>query len=106
MAATEALTISRHIDDTVMGVDKRLEGVDEKVQGVDGRVKDIDHMVKGVGHTVKSVDHRLKGVDRKVVSVIKGELRFHQMVPKPSSALYSVRCNADRICDSTSVKSS
>ena len=77
MAAAEALTISRHIDDTVKDVDKRLEAVDEKVQGVGGRVKDVDHMVKGVGHMVKGVDHRLKAVDRKVVSVIKGELSFH-----------------------------
>ena len=56
MAAAEALTISRHIDDTVTDVDKRLEGVDETV-------KDVDHIVKGVG--------------RKVVSIIKGELCFH-----------------------------
>jgi hypothetical protein len=55
MAAAEALTISRHIDDTVEEVDKRLQGVDE---------------------TVKNVDYMVKSVDRKVVSVIKGELCF------------------------------
>ena len=51
MAAAEALTISRHIDDTVE--DKRLQGVDE---------------------TVKNVDRMVKSVNCKVVSVIKGEL--------------------------------
>ena len=34
MAAVEALTISRNIDDTVKDVDKRLEGVDRKVVSV------------------------------------------------------------------------
>ena len=92
MAAAEALTISRHIDNTVKDVDKRLEGVDETV-------KDVDHMVKGVGHIVT-------GVDRNVVSVIKGKFCFYRRSSKPSSALYSVRCNRDRICDSTSFKSS
>ena len=53
MAAAEALTISRHIDDTVEEVDKRLQGVDE---------------------TVKNVDRMVKSVNCKVVSVIKGEL--------------------------------
>ena len=32
MAAAEALTISRHIDDTVKDVEKRLDGVDETVR--------------------------------------------------------------------------
>ena len=98
MAAAEALTISRDIDDTVKDIDKRLEEVDEKVQGVDGRVKDVDrmakgvghivkgvnhrmkgvnHIVKGVDHIVKGVDHRLKSVDHNVVSVIEGKLCFH-----------------------------
>ena len=92
MAAAEALTISRHIDDAVKDVGKTLEGVDETV-------KDVDHVVKGVGHIVNDVD-------RNVVSVIKGELCFHRRSPKPSSALYSVRCNGDRICNSPSVETS
>jgi hypothetical protein len=96
MAAAEALTISRNIDDTVKDVDKRLEGVDEKVQGVDGRLKDVDHMVKGVDHMVKGVnhrvkdinhmvkgiDHRLKSVDHNVISVIEGKLCLHYTAPK------------------------
>ena len=113
MAIAETLTISRDIEVIVKDVDKRLEGVDETVQDIDCRVKDVDHMVKDVGHIVKGVDQRLKGVgqrlkgvDRNVFSVIKGELCFHRRSPKLSSALNSVRCNGDRICDSTSVKSS
>ena len=104
MATAEALTISRHIDDTVKDVDKRLEGVDETVQDVVSRMKDVDHTVKVVSHMVKGVDDRLKGVDRNVVSVIKGELCFQRR--SLSSALYSVRCNANRICNTTSLKSS
>ena len=83
MAAAEALTISRDIDDTVKDIDKRLEEVDEKVQGVDrrvkgvdrmaksvdGRVKDVDSMVKGVGHIMKGVNHRVKGVNHMVKGV-------------------------------------
>ena len=75
MAAAEALTISRNIDDTVKDVDKRLEGIDEKVQGVDRKLKDVDQMVKGVGHIVK-------GVDRRVVSAMKGKLGFYQTATK------------------------
>jgi hypothetical protein len=63
MAAAEALTISRDIDDTVKDVNKRLEGV--------------NHMVKGVNHRVKGVNHLVKGVDRNVVSVVEGKLCFH-----------------------------
>ena len=98
MAAAEALTISRDIDDTVKDIDKRLEEVDEKVQGVGGGVKDVDdmvkcvdhivkgvnhrvkgvnHVVKGVSHMMKGVDHRLKCVDHNVVSAIQGKLHFH-----------------------------
>ena len=106
MAAAEALTISRHIDDAVKDVGKRLEGVDETVKDVDHMVKDVGHIVKGVDQRLKGVGQRLKGVDRNVFSVIKGELCFHRRSPKLSSALNSVRCNGDRICDSTSVKSS
>ena len=108
MAAAEALTISRNIDNTVTDVDKRLEEVDDKVQGVDGRVKDVEYTVKGVGDIVKGVDHRvkrvnhrvkgvnhmLKGVDHSlkdvvhnVVSVIERKLRFHQMVPESPLSL-------------------
>ena len=56
MAAAEALTISRHIDDTVKDVDKRLKCVAGRMEGV---------------------NHRVKRVDHKVVSVIKSMLHFH-----------------------------
>ena len=53
MAAAEALTITRGIDDNVKDVGEKLQGVDKKVE---------------------SVDH-------KIGSVIKGELELHQLVP-------------------------
>ena len=68
MAAAEALTISRGIDDRVKGVDKRLEGVDERVQRVDVKVEGIDDKVL-------SVDGKVQDVGYKVGSVIEGELK-------------------------------
>ncbi len=56
MAAAEALTITRGIDDKVKDVDERVQGVDMKVEGVDGKVQDVNH---------------------KVGSVIQGELYSH-----------------------------
>ena len=55
MAAAEALTISRGIDDRVKNVDERLEGVDERVQRVDVKVEGIDDKVQDVNHKVGSV---------------------------------------------------
>ena len=67
MAAAEALTISRGIDDRVKDVDERLEGVDERVQRVDVKVEGIDDKVL-------SIDGKVQDVNHKVGSVIEGEL--------------------------------
>ena len=88
MAAAEALTISRGIDDRVKDVDERLEGVDErvqrvdvkvegidgKVQGVDDKLLSVDRKVQDVDDNVLSVDSKVQDVDHKVGSVIEGEL--------------------------------
>jgi hypothetical protein len=88
MAAAEALTISRRIDDRVKVVDERLEGVDERVQGVDvkvegiddnvlivdSKVQGVDEKVQGINNKVLSVDRKVQDVDNKVGSVIEGEL--------------------------------
>ena len=55
MAAAEALTISRGIDDRVKDVGERLEGVDGRVQRVDVKVEGIDDKVQDVDHKVGSV---------------------------------------------------
>ena len=55
MAAAEALTISRGIDDRVKDVGERLEGVDGRVQRVDVKVEGIDDQVQDVDHKVGSV---------------------------------------------------
>ena len=69
MAAAEALTISRGIDDRVKDVDERLEGVDERVQRVDVKVEGIDDKVLSVDGKVQGVDDKLLSVDRKVQDV-------------------------------------
>ena len=38
MAAAETMTVTRDIDDTVKGIDKRVKDADDRVKGVDGRV--------------------------------------------------------------------
>ena len=55
MAAAEALTITRSIDNKVKAVDKKVEGVDERVQGVDIKVEAIDRKVQSVGDSVSAV---------------------------------------------------
>ena len=98
MAAAEALTIARGIDDKMKDVDERLEGVDEtvqsvgvkvdgidnkvlsvenKVQGVDSKVQGVDSKVQGVDDKLLIVDRGVQGVDHKVCSVIEGELYYH-----------------------------
>ena len=59
MAAAEALTIARGIDDSVKDVDERVKGVDIKIE---------------------SMSDKVQGVDHKVGSVIQGVLYFHSMV--------------------------
>ena len=54
MAAAEALTITRGIDDNV----------------------------KGVGENLQNVDKKVEGVDHKIGSIIKGELEAHQPGPE------------------------
>ncbi|KAH9055830.1 hypothetical protein EDB83DRAFT_2552617 [Lactarius deliciosus] len=46
MAAVEALTISRGIDDKVKDVDEKVEGVDWRVQSIDIKVEGIDDKVR------------------------------------------------------------
>ncbi|KAN0141731.1 hypothetical protein V8E53_000193 [Lactarius tabidus] len=63
MAAAEALTITRGIDDTVKVMDDKVDAVDKRIQDVDGMVMGVDHTMKDVDHKVKSVDHTVKGID-------------------------------------------
>ena len=93
MAAAEALTITRGIDDKVNDVDERLEGVDEgvqsigiKVKGIEDQLQIVDGKVEGVDDKLEGVDDRVKIVDHKVSSVIQGELYFHLRPSSPSSA--------------------
>ena len=53
MAAAEALTISRGIDD-------RVKDVGEKLEGVDGRVQSVDVKVEGINDKVLIVDSKVK----------------------------------------------
>jgi hypothetical protein len=92
MAAAEALTISRGIDDKVKEVGEKMARVDERVQCVDIKVEGIDNQVRRIDH--------------KVGSVIQGELYLHYRLQKLSSTCYSVRCKGDRSSDSTSGQSS
>ena len=69
MAAAEALTITRGIDDNVKDVGERLEGVDGRVQSVDVKVEGIDDKVLIVDSKVQGVDDKVQGVDDKVQSV-------------------------------------
>jgi hypothetical protein len=65
MAAAEALTITR--------------GIDDKVKDVDGRVQNVDVKVNGI-------DTKVLGIDNKVGSVIEGELYRISRPPNQSSA--------------------
>ncbi|KAH9061889.1 hypothetical protein EDB87DRAFT_1610009 [Lactarius vividus] len=70
MAAVEALTISR-------GIDNKIKDVDEKVEGVDERVEIVDIKVEGIDDKVRCVDRKVQSVNHKVGSVIRGELYLH-----------------------------
>ena len=74
MAAAEALTIARGIDDNVRDVDERVKSVDMKIE---------------------SMDDKVQGVDHKVGSVIQGVLYFHSLPTELSLAFYSVRHDGD-----------
>ena len=83
MAAVEALTITRGIDDKVNDVGERLEGVNERVQSVgvkvegiddkvlivDSKVQGVDDKVQAVANKLLSVDTKVQGVDDKVLSI-------------------------------------
>ena len=111
MAAAEALTIARGIDDKVKDVDERLEGVDErvqsvglkvegiddkvlivdtKVQGVDDKVQGVDDKVQGVDSRVQDVDDRLLGVDTKLQGVDDKVLRIDTKVQNVDHKVGSV----------------
>ncbi|KAH9015402.1 hypothetical protein EDB85DRAFT_2295638 [Lactarius pseudohatsudake] len=69
MAAAEALTITRSVDDKVKAVGERLEGVDKQVQSVDMKVDDIDDNVQSVDSKVQVVDSKVQDIDRNVQGV-------------------------------------
>ena len=81
MAAAEALTITRAIDDKVKDVGERIECVDETVQSVDVKVDGIDNMVLRVDNKVQGVDNKVQGVDQNVGAVFEGEL-YHFSWPR------------------------
>ena len=90
MAASEALMITRGIDDSVKDVNETVHNVDMKVEGVDCKVQ--------------GVNDRVKSVDLKVGSVIKGKLYLYYLAPNLSSTL--VRCERDWRSHTTSSQSS
>ncbi|KAH9009922.1 hypothetical protein EDB83DRAFT_2531008 [Lactarius deliciosus] len=62
MAAAEALTITRGIDDKVKDMHERVKGVDERVHAVDIKVDGIDDKVRTVDSKVQGVDHKFGSV--------------------------------------------
>ncbi|KAI9447180.1 hypothetical protein BJY52DRAFT_1177107 [Lactarius psammicola] len=86
MAAAEALTITRGIDDKVKDLNDKVKDVDDRVKDVDDKVKDVDEKVEGVDERVQAVDIKVDGiydrvrtvdskvqrVDHKVGTVIQG----------------------------------
>ena len=85
MAAAEALTITRGIDDKVNDVDERLEGVDEGVQSIGIKVEGIEDQLQIVGGKAEGINGRVKIVGHKVSLVIQGELvysGFHSLPPE------------------------
>ena len=76
MAAAEALTITRNID--------------ERLEGVDGGVQSIDIKVEGIEDQLQIVDGKVEGVEHKVSSVIRGELYFHSLASESVLSLCSL----------------
>ncbi|KAI9447183.1 hypothetical protein BJY52DRAFT_1228423 [Lactarius psammicola] len=72
MAAAEALTITRGIDDKVKDVNDKVKDVDDKVEGVDERVQAVDIKVDGIYDRVRTVDSKVQRVDHRVGTVIQG----------------------------------
>jgi hypothetical protein len=132
MAAAEALTITRGIDDKVNVVDERLEGVDVKVEGIQDQVQigiesiqdqvqigvvsiqdqvqigvaSIEDQVQIVDSKLECVDDGVRGVDHKVSSVIEGELYYIAPLLGICSQPCTIRCKGSRRGDSTSRQSS
>ncbi|KAH9044885.1 hypothetical protein EDB84DRAFT_805988 [Lactarius hengduanensis] len=75
MAAAEALTITRGIDD-------KVKDMHEKVEGVDERVRAVDIKVDGIDDKVRTVDSKVQGVDHKVGSVIQGVKETGEAIQK------------------------
>ncbi|KAH9178009.1 hypothetical protein EDB89DRAFT_1844211, partial [Lactarius sanguifluus] len=75
MAAVEALTITRGIDDKVDGVDERVQRVDTKVEGIDDRVRSVDNKVGSVTQGVKENGVAIQQVVDQVSSLNQNELR-------------------------------
>ncbi|KAH9055861.1 hypothetical protein EDB83DRAFT_2189581, partial [Lactarius deliciosus] len=92
MAAAEALTITRSVDDKVKAVGERLEGVDKRVQsvemkvdGIDDKVQSVDSKVQGVDSKVQDIDRNVQGVDRNVQgNKLRKDLRKWVAPPDPS----------------------
>ncbi|KAH9031833.1 hypothetical protein EDB84DRAFT_164236 [Lactarius hengduanensis] len=75
MAAVEALTITRGIDDKVDSVDKRVQRVDTKVEGIDDRVRSVDNKVGSVTQDVKENGVAIQRVVNQVSDLNRNELR-------------------------------
>ncbi|KAH9013803.1 hypothetical protein EDB83DRAFT_2184415, partial [Lactarius deliciosus] len=100
MAAAEALTITRGIDDKVKDMYEKVEAVDERVQVVDIKVDGIDDKVQTVDSKVQCVDHKVRSVIRdheNMTSLTGNELRKDLrkwMVPPDPSVNYNTTSGA------------
>ena len=102
MAAAEALTITRNIDDKVKAVDDKVtdvgdkvndvgdkvKEVNEKVEGIDERVQGVDIKVGGIENQVRSIVSNVQSVGHDVGSIIKGELYLHRPAELSSALLF------------------
>ncbi|KAI9432788.1 hypothetical protein H4582DRAFT_2102105 [Lactarius indigo] len=75
MAAVEALTITRGIDDKVDGVGETLQSVNTKVECIDDRVRSVDNKVGSVTQDVKENGVAIKQVVDQVSDLNRNELR-------------------------------
>ncbi|KAH9061892.1 hypothetical protein EDB87DRAFT_1576225 [Lactarius vividus] len=75
MAAVEALTITRGIDDKVDSVDERIRSVNKKVEGIDDRVRSVDNKVGSVTQDVKESGVAIQQVINQVSNLNSNELR-------------------------------
>ncbi|KAH8999582.1 hypothetical protein EDB86DRAFT_3242618 [Lactarius hatsudake] len=75
MAAVEALTITRGIDDKVDRVNERVQRVDTKVEGIDDRVRSVDNKVGSVTQDVKENGVAIQRVVNQVSDLNRNESR-------------------------------